>query len=58
MRMMRYWYERAVDEQKPEIRQYRKKQKSLDTQVEPVPRVIEVDLSQSQGDKPEPIEAQ
>jgi hypothetical protein len=44
---MRYWYERAVDEQKPEIRQYRKKQKSLDTQVEPVPRVIEVDLSQS-----------
>ena len=26
--LMRYWYERAVDEQKKELREYKKKQKA------------------------------
>ena len=30
--MMRYWYERAVDEQKAELRQYKKKLKAQDAQ--------------------------
>ena len=55
--MMRYWYERAVDEQKAEIRQYKKKIKAQHPPVEPVPLTIEEDLSQGQGDEPEPVEA-
>jgi hypothetical protein len=39
---MRYWYERAVDEQKKELREYKKKIKSQEAlQVEPVPITIE-----------------
>ena len=52
--IMRYWYERAVDEQKKELREYKKKQKA---QIEPVPLTIEEDLSQDQSDGPEPIKA-
>jgi len=53
---MRYWYERAVDEQKKELREYKKKQKAQNQlpQVEPVPMAIEDDLSQSQGTKTDP----
>ncbi len=54
---IRYWYERAVDEQKKELREYRKKQKVQEAQVEPVPLTIEDDLSQGQGDGQEPINA-
>ena len=54
--IMRYWYERAVDEQKKELREYKKKQKAQNQlpQVEPVPMAIEDDLSQSQGTKTDP----
>jgi len=38
--MMEYWYERAVDEQKAELRQYKKK-KAQEPRVEPVPLTIE-----------------
>jgi len=31
--MMRYWYERAIDDQKAEIRQYKRKRKAQDIQV-------------------------
>jgi hypothetical protein len=51
--MMSFWYERAVDEQRAEFRQYKKKAKA---QIEPVPMTIEEDLSQN--DRPKPIEAQ
>jgi hypothetical protein len=44
--MMRFWYERAVDEQKKELREYKKKAKAQDAhaqlpQVEPVPLTVE-----------------
>ena len=41
--MMRFWYERAVDEQRAELRQYKKKTKAQIQlpQVEPVPLTIE-----------------
>ena len=55
--MMRYWYERAVDEQKAEIRQYKKKMKTQHPAVEPVPLTIEEDRSQDLGDEMEPVEA-
>jgi len=59
---MGYWYERAVDEQKAELRGYKKREKTQIQlpQVEPVPLTIEdieEDLSQGQGDRPEPINA-
>lgn len=44
--MMRYWYERAVDEQKAEIRQYKKKLRAQHPPVEPVLLTIEEDISQ------------
>lgn len=49
--MMRYWYERAVDEQRAELRQYKKKTKAQTQfpQVEPVPLTIEDEISQGQG---------
>ncbi len=56
--MMRYWYERAVDEQKAEIRQYRKKLRSQVVKVEPVLLTVVDDLSPTQNDRQEPIEAQ
>jgi hypothetical protein len=52
--MMRFWYEQAVDEQKAELRQYKKKRKSL---VGPVPLIIEEDHSQGQGEVSEGINA-
>jgi len=55
--MMRYWYERAVDDQKAEIRRYKKKMKAQHPPVEPVPLTIEEDLSQDQGEEARPIEA-
>lgn len=55
--MMRFWYEQAVDEQKKELREYKRKSKAQTQlpQVEPVPSIIEEDLSQSE--RPEPIKA-
>jgi len=55
--MMRYWYERAVDEQKRELRDYKKKAKTQIQlpHVEPVPLTIEEDLSRN--DRLEPIKA-
>jgi DNA-binding CsgD family transcriptional regulator/glutaredoxin len=58
-------YEQAVNEQKKELREYKKKEKALEEQiqlpqVEPVPMTIEAieeDLPQGQGDRPEPIKA-
>ena len=38
-----------------ELRQYKKKLKAQEPQVEPVPLTIEEDLSQDQGDRLEPI---
>jgi len=55
--MMRHWYERAVDDQKAEIRRYKKRMKTQHPPVEPVPLTIEGDRSQGQGDEPEPVEA-
>jgi len=54
---MSYWYERAVDEQKKELRDYRKGAKAQvqPPHVEPVPLTIEEDLSEGQGDMPEVI---
>ena len=52
--MMRYWYERAVDEQKAEIRQYKKKLKSRDAQTGVADSIIKEDVSHGQGDRPEP----
>jgi DNA-binding CsgD family transcriptional regulator len=63
--LMRYWYEDAVDEQKKELREYKKKAKAQDAQppllqVEPVPLTIEVieeDLPKAQSGRSEPIKA-
>lgn len=55
--MMRYWYNRAVEEQRAELRQYKKKLKGQLPQVEPVPLTIEEDLSQGPGERSEPIKA-
>lgn len=52
---MSYWYERAVDEQKKELKEYKKKQKA---QIEPVPMTIEENRSSDQGDRQRAIEAQ
>ena len=59
---MGYWYERAVDEQKAELRDYKKKEKAQIQlpQVEPVPMTIEEieeDLPQAKNDRAEPIKA-
>ena len=54
---MERWYERVVDEQKAELRQYKKKLKGQLPQVEPVPLTIEEDLPQGQDDRPEAINA-
>jgi hypothetical protein len=48
-----YWYERAVDEQRAELRQYKKKLKGQLPQIEPVPLTIEEDLTQ--GERSEAI---
>jgi hypothetical protein len=53
--MMRFWYEQAVDEQKAELRQYKKKAKAQGVQIEPVPLTIEEDHFQS--DRLEAIKA-
>jgi phage-related protein len=60
--MMRFWYEQAVDEQKAELRQYKKKTKTQTQlpQIEPIPLTIEEieeDLSQGQGEVSEGINA-
>lgn len=45
---MAYWFERAVDEQKKELKDYKKKLKAQESlQIEPVPIAFEqVDLSE------------
>lgn len=61
--MMRYWYEKAVDEQKKELREYKKRAKLQEVhsqlpQIELTPaNEEEEDLSQGLGDGPESIEA-
>jgi DNA-binding CsgD family transcriptional regulator len=55
---MKLWYEIAVDEQKKELKEYKKKLKTQGALIEPVPLTIEEDISQKQGDRQEPIEAQ
>ena len=57
-RTIRFWYEEAVDEQKKELREYKKKAKTQLPKNEPTPPIIEVlegELPQGQGDKLEPI---
>ena len=57
---MAFWYERAVDEQKKELREYKKKEKTQLLRIEPMPitiEEIEEDPSHGQGDRPEPIKA-
>jgi hypothetical protein len=58
--MMRFWYEQAVDEQKRELREYKKKAKTQTQliQVEPVTitiEEIEEELPLGQDDRLEPI---
>lgn len=60
--VMRFWYERAVEEQKKELREFKKKEKPQLPRIEPMPITIEEieveeDLPQGQGDRPEPIKA-
>ena len=60
--LMRYWFDRAVDEQKKELREFKKKEKPQLPRIEPMPITIEEieveeDLPQGQGDRPEPIKA-
>jgi hypothetical protein len=55
---MWYWYERAVDEQKKELREFKKKAKALPPQIEPIPLTVEdigEDLPQGQGHRLELI---
>src|SRR5512136_138586 len=59
---MKLWYEIAVDEQKKELREYRKKQKTQEAQtqllqLDPIPLIIEEDLPHDQNDRQEPIKA-
>jgi hypothetical protein len=55
--MMRFWYEQAVEEQKKELRDYKKKAK-IQLQIEPVPPTIEIIKGdQSREDRLDPIEA-
>ena len=56
--MMRFWYEEAVDEQRAELRQYKRRIKAQETQVEPVNLTIEEDRQQTQNDMQEPVEAE
>lgn len=51
---LRFWYERAVNEQKAELRHYKKKIKA---QAEAVNIIIEEDPSIEQRDGPEAIKA-
>jgi DNA-binding CsgD family transcriptional regulator len=63
--VMRFWYDRAVDEQKKELRDFKKKEKAQEEQIqlpqiEPMPLTIEdveEDLPQAQRSRPEPIKA-
>jgi DNA-binding CsgD family transcriptional regulator len=60
---MKLWFEIAVDEQKKELREYKKRAKAQEAQVqlpqvELIPLTVEEDSSQAQGDRPGPINAQ
>jgi DNA-binding CsgD family transcriptional regulator len=58
--LMRYWFDRAVDEQKKELREFKKKEKPQLPRIEPMPIIIEEieeDLPQGQGERAEPIKA-
>jgi DNA-binding CsgD family transcriptional regulator len=60
--LMRYWFDRAVDEQKKELREFKKKEKPQLPRIEPMPITIEEieveeDLPQGQGDGLELIKA-
>ena len=55
--MMRYWYNRAVEEQKKELRDYKKKLKAQESlQIEPVPIALEqIDLSEQTDQDNSPV---
>jgi hypothetical protein len=58
--MMRFWYERAVDEQKKELREFKKKVKAQTQlpKVEPIPLTVEdIEEELPQGDRLEAIKA-
>jgi hypothetical protein len=56
--LMRFWYEQAVDEQKKELKEFKKKIKSQEDLSQHITiEEIEEDLPQGQGDSPEPIKA-
>ena len=44
-----FWYEMAVDEQKKELREYKKKLNAQGVLIEPVPLTIEEDVSSEQA---------
>ncbi len=49
---LRFWYDRAVEEQRAELRQYKKKLKAHEAGMEPVPLTVEPaeeELTQAQG---------
>jgi|WetSurSiteA1Bulk_404760.scaffolds.fasta_scaffold85007_1 hypothetical protein len=55
---MRFWYEEAVDEQKKELREFKKKEKAQPPQIESMSLIIEdieENLPLGQGDKLETI---
>ena len=57
---MRFWYERAVDEQNKELREFKKKEKAQLPKVEPILLTIEDiegNLPQAPGNGPEPIKS-
>ncbi|HQE97336.1 MAG TPA: hypothetical protein PKY20_03970, partial [Methanothrix sp.] len=53
---MAFWYEHAVDEQKRELREYKKKIKTHRSPIETVHLTIKEGLSQVQGEVAKPIE--
>ena len=56
--LMRFWYEQAVEEQKKELREFKKKAKAQLPKIEPIPLTvedIEEDLHQGQGERLEVI---
>jgi len=57
--LMRFWHGQAINEQKKELSEYKKKAKAqAQIQIEPVPLTIElIKQDQGQEDRLEPIEA-
>jgi hypothetical protein len=56
--MMRFWYERAVDEQKKELREFKKKAKIQLPKIETIPLTVEdIEEDLPQGERLEAINA-